>query len=336
MRSALLLLALALTACGGGGHGQVELVGSAMGTQFSVKLPNGLGERDARELQEAIEAVLAIDDAQMSTYKPDSDISQFNNSDSVGWQIVDRGFCEKVEQSLAMSEYSGGTFDITVGPLVNLWGFGPGEMIDQPPGDDAIAALMTTTGYENLHADCSRSSIRKDVGGLYVDMSAIGKGFAADHVAELLTSLGFDSYLVEVGGELKIRGINASGEPWAIGIEAPLPDARKPHTIVRLTDTAMATSGDYRNFFEADGQLYSHTIDTRTGRPVSHTLASVTVVDKEGWRADALATALLVMGPEDGMAFAEGENMAVLMLLRTNDGIEERQTAAFAKLRDIT
>ena len=148
--------------------------------------------------------------------------------------------------------------------------------------------------------------------------------------------MGFDSYLVEIGGELSIRGRNSKGEPWAIGIEAPLPNARKPHSIVHLTDTAMATSGDYRNFFEADGKLYSHTIDTRTGRPVTHSLASVTVVDPKGWRADALATALLVMGPEEGMVFAEREGMAILMLLRTDDGIEERQTAAFAELREIT
>jgi thiamine biosynthesis lipoprotein len=141
--------------------------------------------------------------------------------------------------------------------------------------------------------------------------------------------------MVEVGGEISIRGQNSNGERWAIGIEAPLIDTRKPQLIVHLTDTAMATSGDYRNFFEADGKLYSHTIDTRTGRPVTHTLASVTVVDKKGWRADAMATALLVMGPDEGMTFAERENMAVLMLLRNNGDIEERQTAAFAKLRDI-
>jgi thiamine biosynthesis lipoprotein len=140
----------------------------------------------------------------------------------------------------------------------------------------------------------------------------------------------------EVGGELSIRGMNAKGEPWAIGVEAPLPTERRPHTVVHLTGTGMATSGDYRNFFEANGKIYSHTIDTRTGRPVTHTLASVTVVDASAARADALATALLVMGPEEGMAFAEREGLAMLMLIRTNGGIEERQTAAFAKLRGIT
>ena len=331
-----LFIALIAPSAGGGDTGQVELVGNAMGTQFSVKLPNGLGDHDALKLQKAVEAVLADDDKQMSTYRPDSEISQFNASESTDWQAVSLSLCKKVEQSLAISELTDGSFDITVGPLVDLWGFGPGEMIDQPPSDDAIALLMQTTGYENLHANCERSSIRKDMGGLMLDMSAIGKGYAADRVGALLTSLGFESYLVEVGGELCIRGRNSNGEPWAIGIEAPLPDRRRPHTVVDLTDTGMATSGDYRNFFEANGQVYSHTIDTRTGRPVTHTLASVTVIDGEAYRADALATALLVMGPEEGLEFAERHDIAVLMLIRTNGGIEERQSSAFANLRDIT
>jgi thiamine biosynthesis lipoprotein len=307
-----------------------------MGTQFSVKLPNGLGDHDALQLQKAIQAELDASEAAMSTYMPDSTISRFNSSSALEWQSVDADFCRKVEQSLEMSTATGGTFDITIGPVVDLWGFGPGEIIDEPPGDDEIDWFLSSTGFEHLHADCTRPAIKKDIPDLMLDLSAIGKGYAADGVAELLASMGFDSYLVEVGGELSIRGLNSKGDPWAIGIEAPLPNARKPHTIVHLTDTAMATSGDYRNFFEADGKMYSHTIDTRTGRPVSHSLASVTVVDEQGWRADALATALLVMGPEEGMAFAEREGMTVLMIVRTSDGFEERQTAAFAKLREIT
>jgi thiamine biosynthesis lipoprotein len=335
VKVALLIALLTLAACGGG-HGQVELVGSTMGTQFSVKLPSGLGDHDALKLQKAIQAVLDAADANMSTYKPDSEISRFNRNNSVDWQPVDADFCHKVEQSLEVSSITGGTFDITVGPLVDLWGFGPGEIINEPPADKEVDWFLSSTGSEHLHADCTKPAIKKDIPDLMLDMSAIGKGYAADHVADLLEAMGFDSYLVEVGGELSIRGLNSKGEPWAIGIEAPLANARKPHTIVHLTDTAMATSGDYRNFFEAGGKLYSHTIDTRTGRPVTHSLASVTVVDPKGWRADALATALLVMGPEEGMVFAEREGMAILMLLRTDDGIEERQTAAFAELREIT
>lgn len=335
MRAALLIALLTLAACGGS-HGQVELVGSTMGTQFSVKLPDGLGDHDALKLQKAVEAVLKNVDKTMSTYKPESMLSQFNSNTSVDWQRVDTNFCRAIEQSLEISQETAGAFDITVGPLVDLWGFGPGEMIDEPPGDEDIDLLLSSTGFEKLHADCTKPAIKKDIPGLMLDMSAIGKGYAADRVAYLLAAMGFDSYLVEVGGELSIRGTNSQGESWAIGIEAPLPNARKPHTIVHLTDAAMATSGDYRNFFDADGKMYSHTIDTRTGRPVTHTLASVTVVDKNGWRADALATALLVMGPKEGMAFAEREDMAVLMLLRTDSGIEERESAAFARLRDIT
>ena len=334
MRVLFLIAVLALAACGG--HGQVELVGTTMGTQFSVTLPNGLGNHDALTLQKAVEAVLEDVDETMSTYKPESMLSQFNGNPSVDWQRVDEHFCRVIENSLEISQQTNGAFDISIAPLVNLWGFGPGELIDEPPGDDEIELFLSGTGYENLHADCTQPAIRKDMPDLMLDLSAIGKGYAADVVADLLQGLGFDSFLVEIGGELRIEGLNSNGEAWAIGVEAPLPNARKPHTIVHVTDTAMATSGDYRNYFEADGKLYSHTIDTRTGRPVTHSLASVTVVDDRGWRADALATALLVMGPEDGMAFAEQRGMAVLMLIRTSDGIEEVESAAFTKLRGVT
>ncbi len=335
MRLTPLIVALALAACGGDA-GQVEIVGNTMGTQYSVKLPQLLDGHDAAKLQQSIELLLDAENAQMSTWLEDSEISVFNASQSVDWQQVSSELCRKIEMAQTISELSGGAFDITVGPLVNLWGFGPGEVIDEPPDEDAIAALMAATGFENLHTDCARYVIRKDVPGLMVDLSAIGKGFAAERVGLMLTSIGYENFLVEVGGELSIRGQNAQGKPWAIGIEAPLPTERRPHTVVHLTDTGMATSGDYRNFFEADGKIYSHTIDTRTGRPVTHTLASVTVVDESAARADALATALLVMGPEEGMIFAEREGLAILMLIRTNGGIEERQTAAFAELRDIT
>lgn len=335
MRLAVLIVALALAACGGNG-GQVELTGGTMGTHYSVKLPQLQDGHEADKLQKSIELLLDNANARMSTYLDDSEVSLFNASPSVDWQPVSADLCGKIEQSQAVSALTDGAFDITVGPLVNLWGFGPGEMIDEPPGGEAIDALLDVTGFENLHTDCARKALKKDVPGLMVDLSAIGKGFAADAVGKLLASIGYENYLVEVGGELSIRGLNAKGEPWAIGIEAPLASQRRPHTVVHLTNTGMATSGDYRNFFEANGKIYSHTIDTRTGRPVTHTLASVTVVDKLASRADALATALLVMGPAEGMAFADRENLAVLMLIRTNGGIEERQTAAFAKLRDIT
>lgn len=331
MKSLLILALLALGACEGR-HGSVELVGGTMGTRFNVTLPSGIGDRDPLRLQKDIEAELDDDEAQMSTYQWDSLISYFNRSQSVEWLKVLDSFCSKVEKAQRISELTDGAFDITVGPLVNLWGFGPDGIVDEPPDDARIQALLAVTGFEMLQTDCAQPAIRKDIAGLMLDMSAIGKGFAADRVADLLDEMGFENYLVEIGGELRLRGHNASGEAWAIGVEAPLPDVRQPQMIIHLTDAAMATSGDYRNYFESGGQRYSHTIDTRTGRPVTHSLASVTVIDDKAWRADALATALLVMGPAEGMAFAERENMAVLMLLRGDNGVEERRSTAFTQL----
>jgi len=332
MKSALILTLLLLAACGGN-VGHVELIGTTMGTRFNVKLPTGIGQYDALVLQKKIEAALEDDESLMSTYQWDSVITKFNVNETTEWVEVLDTFCAKVQQSLQLSELTNGAFDITVGPLVNLWGFGPGDIVVEPPGDEAIDALIAVTGYEYLHADCSLPAIKKDVAGLMLDMSAIGKGYAADRVADLLDELDFDAYMVEIGGEIRIRGSNAEGKKWAIGVEAPLVNVRRPYMVLRLTDSAMATSGDYRNFFEADGKHYSHTIDTRTGRPVTHSLASVTVVDEKAFRADALATALLVMGPDEGLAFAEREGLAVLMLIRSESGIEERQTAAFEQLR---
>ena len=335
MRAIAYIVLVLLAACGGTTD-QVELVGNALGTQFSVKLPNGTGEHDPAKLQKSVESVLESIDAQMSTYRADSEINRFNTSESLDWQTVSPDLCRDIEHAQALSRLTDGAFDITVAPLVDLWGFGPGKMIDTPPDDGEIAARLANTGFEHLHTDCNRSLLKKDLPDLMIDLSAIGKGFAADRVGLLLDAIGFESYLVEVGGELAIRGLNASAEPWAIGIEAPLPDQRRPHLVVHLTDTGMATSGDYRNFFEADGNIYSHTIDTRTGRPVTHSLASVTVVDAAAARADALATALLVMGPDEGMDFAEREELAVLMLIRTGDSIEETASIAFDRLREMS
>jgi len=307
-----------------------------MGTQFSVKLAAGDAVSDAIWLEKDIKAALADVEQMMSTYLPGSETSRFNSSTSTDWQGVSEEFCLSVEEALAISTLTGGSFDITVGPLVNLWGFGPGDIIDEPPADEDISTMLESVGYEHLQADCAQPALKKDIAELTLDMSAIGKGYATDRVAAILNESDIENYLVEIGGELRLRGHNADNAKWAIGIEAPLPNQRRPHTILRLSDTAMATSGDYRNYFEADGTRYSHTIDTRTGWPVTHSLASVTVVDEDGYRADALATALLVMGPDAGMELATRESMAVLFLLRTESGIEELSTPAFEQLRSTT
>ena len=333
MKAALLVLALLLSACGPDEPKSLELVGHAMGTQYSVQLADHTDQHDVSDLQAGIERKLAHVEQLMSTYMSDSIISRFNLSTATDWFAVLDEFCFSIESALAISALTDGAFDITVGPIVNLWGFGPDGLLAQPPTDKEIEAVLKATGYEHLQADCSKPAIRKHIPGLVLDMSAYGKGYAADRVADFLEELKFEDYLVEIGGELRLRGRNAQGEKWSIGIEAPTADQRQPHTIVRLTDAAVATSGDYRNFFEADGKRYSHTIDPATGRPVTHVLASVTVVDATGARADALATAILVMGAEKGMQLARRENLAVLFLLRTKAGIEARSTPAFDRLR---
>ncbi len=331
MRLVAWLALLLLCACGPKGPAGHSFTGHTMGTQFSVKLTTE--KVDTAALTKAIETSLAEVDHMMSTYQSDSEISRFNSSKTTEWQEVSQEFCFSVEEALALSVFTHGSFDITVGPLVNLWGFGPDGIVLEPPRDEDIAAMKDIVGYEHLQANCDTPAVRKAVASIALDMSAFGKGYAVDRVAEELEQRGFENYLVEVGGELRFRGKNVKGENWTIGIEAPKADQRTPHTIIRLTDAAMATSGDYRNFFEADGVLYSHTIDTRTGRPVTHTLASVTVVDDEAAHADALATALLVMGPDEGLAFAAAQGVAALFLLRTPSGIDERSTPAFEQIR---
>jgi thiamine biosynthesis lipoprotein len=334
MRLLTALAFLALAACSGGESSELELAGGTMGTQYSIKLPYpGL---DGVALESEVEAVFADVNQMMSTYLPDSEISQFNLSNSTDWHPVSGAFCLSVEKAQEISAETGGAFDITVAPLVNLWGFGPGDAIYEPPPDEEIAATMESIGYDKLHTNCSAPALKKDVPELMLDMSAFGKGFAADRVATLLDGKGFKNYLIEVGGELRVRGHNIKDEKWAIGIEMPLTDQRRPHTRVLVTNTALATSGDYRNFFISEGQRYSHTIDTRTGRPVMHDLASVTVLDPRGYRADALATALLVMGPDEGLSFAKAGSLAALFLVREDDGFRELTTPAFDRLRAET
>jgi len=310
---------------------EVQISGSTMGTQYNVTLVNS--EVDAEAVQQEIVASLDAVNRMMSTYATDSEISRFSRNQSTDWQQVSADFCASVEDALALSEFTDGAFDITVGPLVNLWGFGPSESIDKPPADADIKKMLNAVGYEHLQADCTKPALKKNIVDLVLDMSAFGKGYAADKVAERLAKAGYSDYLVEVGGELRVAGRNAKGELWAIGIEAPLNDQRRPHTVVRITDAALATSGDYRNYFETDGRRYSHTIDTRTGRPVTHSLASVTVIDGSGSRADGLATAFLVMGPEKALALANKEQIAAVFLIRNDAGIEQLTTSAFDQLR---
>ena len=306
-----------------------ELVGSTMGTTFSIKIVAPPENIDLAALQQDIEAVLDSINRTMSTYLDDSELSRFNASDDTDWVGVSAELCQAIEAARVVSEFTGGAFDVTVGPLVNLWGFGPTESVYEPPANDTITAAMQDIGYTKLQVDCSVPALRKESPGVYVDLSAFAKGHAVDEVAELLEARALTDYLVEIGGEMRIRGTNARSELWAIAVETPDRAGRSVRKVLRLTDSAMATSGDYRNFFEHDGRFFSHTIDPRTGYPVTHIGASVTVVADTAAFADAAATALLVLGPEAGMELAERESIAAYFLLRLGSEFEERMSSLF-------
>jgi thiamine biosynthesis lipoprotein len=309
------------------------LSGNTMGTTFNITLVTPPADADLEKLHTAILEKLEHIENIASTYRPESELSVFNANPSTDRIKVTPEFCQMVSDALAVSATTNGAFDITVGPLVNLWGFGPTTQDDNLPSDDEVTAARTNVGYQMLGSNCDQGELQKMSAGVYVDLSGWAKGYAVDKIAALLDSEKIENYLVEIGGELRARGHNSEAKKFAIAIEKPLKNNDMNHTVVRLSDVAIATSGDYRNFYEHDGQRYSHTIDPRTGRPVKHNLTGVTVVTESTAYADAMATALLVLGPEDGHALAEQLGLASYFLVRTEHGVEELSTSQFAQLR---
>lgn len=309
-----------------------ELSGSAMGTRYSVTIAEPLSAEQREVLESRIDGAIDAVEQAMSTYIVESDVSRFNASRSTDWIDVSESVCHAVLAAQELSELTSGAFDITVGPLVNLWGFGPETVELAPPPAAEIAAAQARVGYRRVHADCSRPALKKDRADVYIDLSAWAKGFAVDRVAALLDELGIGNYLVGLGGELRMTGRNAEGEPWAIAIEKPSDSGRDIRTVIPLTDLAVSTSGDYRNFFVYEGKRYSHLIDGRKGSPVAHNLASVTVVADRAAFADAMATALLVLGPEEGMALAVREDVAAYFQLRLEERFAEQRSPAFETL----
>jgi thiamine biosynthesis lipoprotein len=323
---------LLLAACGPDRLPQLELEGLALGTSFKVTIVEAPESFDGDAAEAAIVAALQSVDELASTWRDDSELARLNANPSIDWIRVSREFCVMLDAALAIGQTTDGAFDVTVGPLVNLWGFGPAGTVTEPPSDAAIAAAMKNVGHDKIEADCEAKLVRKDLPALYVDLSGWAKGYAVDKLAVLLDELSIDNYLVEVGGEVRVKGHNSEDLAWAVAIEAPSTSERVPHAVLRVSDTSVATSGDYRNFFEHAGYTYSHTIDARTGRPVSHNLAAVTVIAPVAAEADALATALLVLGPESGPGLAEEKGVAAYFLVREATGVREITTSAFDAL----
>ena len=329
----LLIPMLMLVACEGNSRlPQYELSGNAMGTTFSVLLVAPGEDFSKEQLQSNILETLEAVDRLASTWREDSELSRLNANRSSEWIDTSIELCTAIERALEISRLTDGAFDITVGPLVNLWGFGPDGDVSAPPADSALLAVMEEVGYERLKTHCDTPAVQKQNGNIYVDLSGWAKGHAVDRLAALLDEKQLKDYLVEIGGELRVRGHNAEGLKWAVAIESPSTTKRVPHSVLRVTNTSVATSGDYRNFFDHEGQHYSHTIDPRTGRPISHALAAVTVVNESAAYADALATALLVLGPTEGPERAKNLGVAAYFLIRDKTGIMEVSTPTFDSL----
>ena len=302
-----------------------EFSGLTMGTSWSVKINAETLPLPRQQLKPQFDAILNRVNREMSTYLPDSELSKINAADSAGRISVSPALMEVLQAARGISHLSQGAFDVTVGPLVNLWGFGP-EQSFTVPGEEQIDAILPLVGYENLELDPATSNLKKAHGSIYIDLSAIAKGYGVDEIADYLERLQLDNYLVEIGGEIRARGVNSEQVAWRIGIEQPVAGQRGVRRVIRLDNTAMATSGDYRNFFERDGIRYSHTIDPRDGHPVSHGLASVTVLHSSAMLADAWATGLLVLGPDEGYATALENGLAAYFIVHHNEGFRERFT----------
>jgi thiamine biosynthesis lipoprotein len=235
----------------------------------------------------------------------------------------------------AVAAATRGAYDATAGALVRRWGFGPDRtrMAAQfsIPTEAEIAALRAACGWEQLRLDLATSSALQP-GGMELDLSAIAKGFAVDLVSQRLSSAGHAVHLVEIGGELRGAGIKADGQPWWVTLEPPAADAQLEETVIALCDCAIATSGDYRRWHELQGYRYAHTLDARTGRPVENDLAAVTVISGQCWHADAVSTALMVMGAASGVAFANHGNIAARFVRRTEGGFSVHCTQAWGEM----
>lgn len=310
-----------------------ELGGATMGTTYSIKVVDMPDELSAEQFAQAINTLLThLDKDQMSTYAPDSELSRFNRAEPGSPVRLSPELAYVVALALDVSKLTDGAFDVTVGTLVNRWGFGPELRSANLPSDAEIAQLMTKVGYRHLELDRSAATLTKTA-DVYVDLSGIAKGYAVDQVAEYFDSIGITSYFIEVGGELRIKGYKPGNQSWVPAIETPVDTAPQVYEIFYANgeSIAVAGSGDYRNYFEEDGVHYSHEIDPHTGKPVAHNLAGVYVIDASAARADALATAFMVLGAEQGFALAERLDLAVYFITKTaqGDGFEDRYTRKF-------
>ncbi len=295
----------------------IRLAGKTMGTSWHVTIARQKTDKPikAAQLKSQLENELAALNQLFSTYIQGSEVSRFNASHETHPYEVSSDIAKVVQAAQRVSQQTSGAFDITVAPLVDLWGFGK-TLNFTVPDRAQIDRVRKQVGFTHLQVQQQPPRLTKNIPQLQIDLSAIAKGFAVDRLVKWLHTKGIHNYLVEIGGEVKVSGINPLGQRWQIAVEKPLSNTRTVQQILSLDSIAVATSGDYHNFFEQNGIRYSHTIDPRTGRPVRHQLASVTVLHKSCMLADAYATAIMVMGEKKGLEFARQHHLQVLLLVR--------------------
>ncbi|MGO4703956.1 FAD:protein FMN transferase [Dyella sp. 2RAB6] len=303
-----------------------ELHGETMGTTWSARIvaPAGVSVRD---WQDGVQRCLDEVDAQMSTYQPDSALSRYNAAPAGTWQAMPDECFAVIAHALRLARDTGGAYDPTVGPLVNLWGFGPEERPEHQPSDEALLAARASVGWWKPQLNEAARQIFQP-GGVYIDLSSIAKGHGVDRVGAWLDDAGASAWLVEVGGEMKAHGTKPDGSPWRVGIERPDGSGAYDH-VLALSGRAIATSGNYRRHYTQDGAVRSHHIDPRTGYPVAHAVASVSILAARAIDADPLGTAMTLLGPDEGLAFAHARDLAVLFVLHSERGWQTRMSPAF-------
>ena len=327
---ALLLLATALllAACNESKSGAVSrLSGETMGTFWNVSIAQTLDAPAQAALQRRIDVALEAVNDSMSTYRDQSELMRFNHSTATTPQPVSDGMRRVVGKALEISAQSDGVYDITVGPLVNLWGFGPIKRQDKPAGSE-IAEALQHVGYHKLQL--GEAGLAKSDPQIFIDLSSIAKGYGVDIVAETVEAAGYHDYIIEIGGEIRSAGKSPVGEPWRIAIEPPEPP-HHPHLIIALPHHGLATSGGYRNFRQDEnGDTHTHLINPRTLQPVHNSIASLSVIARTSMEADGLATGLTTLGAADALALARQEHLAVCIIERRDGALHTAYTDEFA------
>ena len=326
---ALIGLTIFIASCSKNQPRLVSLQGQTMGTYYQIKYVLDVNQQSDSRLSEKalqieIDKRLELVNDLMSTYRPDSELSRFNKAKKS--LVVSDAMRDVISAALVISDQTNGAYDVTVGPLVNLWGFGPDKQPDKIPSQALINEKMAVVGSKYLSV--SGNSIIKEIPELYVDLSSIAKGYGVDFIAEYLQKMGIENYLIDIGGELRVKGSKSTEKQWTLAIERPVA-GQNVQRLIHIGNNGIATSGDYRNYFESDGVRYSHTIDPNTGKPITHKLVSVTVVNKSCMLADGVATAITVLGPKAGLEFATKQHLPVFLLVKEGDNFNEYYTPEF-------